>query len=1024
LCVFSAQKYFLLINQKRKQITLAKKNTPRKKNQNMQISANSVEPRRPIPVSLPEDFSKHTIFEGRAMEEHVSLPKIRGFIKRNQGITFRGIKRYEEQAKYFKTEIDMMREYSTHWDKEKECITTNYFLPKHGWGRIICPRSMTQSLIHRPTRHSLCKGGYVDLDLKNCHPQIQSQILLTQNYMFPRLTEYGPNSERLRLEIAEHHGCDEEAAKMLPLRLMYGGGYQAWITEYKPRNAAMMPFWVEFREEIDKIMAIILKENAHITAEVVADKEERETVKQWNTIAEKARGTLSMWCCTIERALQEHAIEFLRIKFDAELEAFVIPCQDGFLLKEEYYYEGIEADLREEQRLQFGLDISWEKKELKKAFFIEDSFEEVDYSEYGTRKMEFERNNFYVGSEFIHIQTDGTIEHVKIPEMKTRMRCNNFMKVINAKKNIKNKVYFFEEWLDDPTRAKYDKIDFIPDRSKCPDYVFNLFKGFAAEKHRPDIDMTKDEIDAAVVPIKYHAHLLTSGYEDSLFIWMATIIQNPTRKTELAIVIRDLCSLLQNGGGTGKNYFIEKFFGMLVLGDDLIYDVQDNRELYGPFNSQFEAKLLIIVEEAQSKENHSNHDLLKAKITTKKQNINRKCVAGYQVQDHSNFIFFTNNRNALPIKKGNRKMMVFDTMNCKRGDVNYFKTLIAHLEKPSTIWAFFQYLKGLKIYASPIEMQVNIPRTKGYVELMRTNAEIHMKWLADRVENGTLPTQEGTTISDLYRDYCTYIEENVGECKQDQKLSLKAFSIRMCSDTAEQGITIQDAEGNLLSSHKSTGGTMRIVWNLKLVRKCLVELCLLDELEPEKPKKPEETEEPPKKIQRVEQPCEQTPELEQEVVQIEQHEMEVITEEEEDETEEDDADEDETEEDETEEDDAEEDETEEDETEEEMEEIEEADDEESEEMESDEEEVEDGTVQYNETTRCDMNIGFSANQFDSGSFAHLNTRRIMNEHGVYQQKSDGLYYFVKARSARFLRDGESFYVKKVVDPNICIVKMD
>ena len=44
--------------------------------------------------------------------------------------------------------------------------------------------------------------------------------------------------------------------------------------------------------------------------------------------------------------------------------------------------------------------------------------------------------------------------------------------------------------------------------------------------------------------------------------------------------------------------------------------------MYGDFNSQFEGKLLVIVEEASSKENHGNNDILKSKITSKKINVN------------------------------------------------------------------------------------------------------------------------------------------------------------------------------------------------------------------------------------------------------------------------------------------------------------------------------------------------------------------------------------------------------------------
>ena len=51
--------------------------------------------------------------------------------------------------------------------------------------------------------------------------------------------------------------------------------------------------------------------------------------------------------------------------------------------------------------------------------------------------------------------------------------------------------------------------------------------------------------------------------------------------------------LLQEGGGTGKNLFVE-FFGNEIIGEDYFYVVGDNREMYGTFNSQFEAVVITI----------------------------------------------------------------------------------------------------------------------------------------------------------------------------------------------------------------------------------------------------------------------------------------------------------------------------------------------------------------------------------------------------------------------------------------------
>ena len=158
--------------------------------------------------------------------------------------------------------------------------------------------------------------------------------------------------------------------------------------------------------------------------------------------------------------------------------------------------------------------------------------------------------------------------------------------------------------MKDDDRREYERMDFIPNIADCPETVFNLFKGFKAEKYVPSKEaMTDDEIRKAIEPIIYHFDLLTSGNANYILKWLANIIQTPHIKSEVAPLIRVEGGLLIEGGGTGKNLIFE-WFGNEILGEDYLHVVGDNKELYTPFNSLFEGKLLVFVEEASGKDNH------------------------------------------------------------------------------------------------------------------------------------------------------------------------------------------------------------------------------------------------------------------------------------------------------------------------------------------------------------------------------------------------------------------------------------
>jgi hypothetical protein len=55
---------------------------------------------------------------------------------------------------------------------EATYFEATYNLPKHKWGRVIPSFYKSLSIIHRPTRHSLCVDRYVDLDSENCEANV------------------------------------------------------------------------------------------------------------------------------------------------------------------------------------------------------------------------------------------------------------------------------------------------------------------------------------------------------------------------------------------------------------------------------------------------------------------------------------------------------------------------------------------------------------------------------------------------------------------------------------------------------------------------------------------------------------------------------------------------------------------------------------------------------------------------------------------------------------------------------------
>ena len=131
---------------------------------------------------------------------------------------------------------------------------------------------------------------------------------------------------------------------------------------------------------------------------------------------------------------------------------------------------------------------------------------------------------------------------------------------------------------------------------------------------------------------------------------MAYINKTPHIKCEVAPLILEGGGLIVEGGKTGKKLLFE-WFGNEIMGEDYFHVVGDNKELYTPFNSLFEGKLLVFVEEASGQDNHANADALKAKITSKTINVNKKMVAQYKTRDYTRYVFTSNNRTRCQLNK-------------------------------------------------------------------------------------------------------------------------------------------------------------------------------------------------------------------------------------------------------------------------------------------------------------------------------------------------------------------------------------
>jgi hypothetical protein len=172
-------------------------------------------------------------------------------------------------------------------------------------------------------------------------------------------------------------------------------------------------------------------------------------------------------------------------------------------------------------------------------------------SQYDIMKKEFEERSFMVGHQICNIHSDGQLEYLDYGKAKIKYAPLQ-IEVWDDEKQKMIKKRFLELWIEDKNRAAYERVDFYPNKELCPSTIYNLFKGFNAEKFKPDMPLSEEEIEKTIEPIQTHFDYLTNGNAEWCFMWLANIIQTPHLKSEVAMVIRDMGGLVKEEGGTGK----------------------------------------------------------------------------------------------------------------------------------------------------------------------------------------------------------------------------------------------------------------------------------------------------------------------------------------------------------------------------------------------------------------------------------------------------------------------------------------
>ena len=225
--------------------------------------------------------------------------------------------------------------------------------------------------IRREIRHTLASGEMVDLDVKNCHPEMLLQLCHAENYDCPELSDYVNNRQVYFDKGTKAYGCSNDEIKRLFIIYLYGGGFDNWAEDLDVSqcdSSVVSGFIVElesfeqFRKSIAPIHRLIAEKNPDL-CRIVTDIKLEKGMYQYN---------LKATVCSF--VLQEYEIRVLEQLFiycsDNSLikKKVCVLCADGMMIERRFYKPDLLDKFATIVRDIIGFKLTFTQKDMNQGY--------------------------------------------------------------------------------------------------------------------------------------------------------------------------------------------------------------------------------------------------------------------------------------------------------------------------------------------------------------------------------------------------------------------------------------------------------------------------------------------------------------------------------------------------------------------------------------------------------------------------------------------------------------------------------
>lgn len=311
-------------------------------------------------------FTKSIYPENAVVNEYIEPHRLYSIIQNSENINYT---KDHPQSELYGSIHEQLNKYANLYNEDDECFKIKLSLPKHKWGRLNPSKQLGLAVFHRPHRHSLATGVYDDYDMINAEPEIFNQVLNQNGQTMECLSYYCENRDEILNKVSEHYKLPKSDIKKLIIALMNGGELSTFLKTKNLIGCENHDFIIQFSQEIPQVINLVYSHNIHIADNIVKENPNRFTsLNEKDLLAERKRCVAGLFYTTIERHIQETAIDFLVKNKGYNLIDDFVPSQDGFMLRRQLSYPELITDIENAVKSKFGFIMPFKKKPFDEAF--------------------------------------------------------------------------------------------------------------------------------------------------------------------------------------------------------------------------------------------------------------------------------------------------------------------------------------------------------------------------------------------------------------------------------------------------------------------------------------------------------------------------------------------------------------------------------------------------------------------------------------------------------------------------------